>query len=205
MSGDPADRSPGPDAATAKTGRGCIFIISAPSGAGKTTMVQALLRRFPDMLYSVSYTTREPRSGERAGVDYFFVRREEFIEGIENGRWAEWAQVHGNFYGTSAEFLQKVVARGRDILLDIDVQGTVQLLQRFPESVTIFIMPPAIGVLRERLEKRGSDSRAVIDERLANAEKEIASKDLYRYVVINDRLPEALEELFSIVEKYSVR
>ncbi len=179
-----------------------IFIISAPSGGGKTTLSRALLGRFQDMLYSVSFTTRRPRSGEQDGVDYYFISQDDFIKGIDSQKWAEWAVVHGNYYGTSAEFIDKGLASGQDILLDIDVQGTIQILKQYPDSVTIFIMPPSLDVLRSRLQRRGADSEAAIAKRLVNAEKEMAKKDLYQYVIVNDRLPEAVEKLTSIIESY---
>ena len=182
--------------------KGHIFIISAPSGAGKTTIVRAVLDRFTDMLYSISYTTRKPRNGEQDGVDYNFISREDFIKRIDGGEWAEWAEVHGNHYGTSAEFLDNGLSSGHDILLDIDVQGTIQILERYPDSITIFIMPPSLETLGKRLELRGTDSKADIARRLVNAEKEIKKKDLYRHIVVNDQLSEAIEKLISIIEKY---
>ena len=184
--------------------KGHLFILSAPSGAGKTTLARAVLNRFADMLYSVSYTTREPRNGEQDGLDYHFIQRDLFKKYIKEGKWAEWAEVHGNYYGTSAQFLDKSLAAGDDILLDIDVQGTIQLLERYPDSITIFIMPPSLDMLRRRLELRGTDSKAVIAKRLINADKEMARQDLYRHIIINDQLSEAIEELISIIEKYRV-
>ena len=182
--------------------RGSLFIISAPSGAGKTTLTKAVLDRFIDILYSVSYTTRELRNGEQDGVDYYFIAKNNFKKSINNGKWAEWAEVHGNYYGTSAEFIDKNLAAGRNILLDIDVQGTIQILEHYPDSITIFIMPPSFEILRERLESRGTDSQAAIERRLENAQKEMARKDLYRHVIVNDQLPDAVAELISIIEKY---
>jgi len=182
--------------------RGSLFIISAPSGAGKTTLTKAVLDRFIDILYSVSHTTRELRNGEQDGVDYYFITINNFKKGINNGKWAEWAEVHGNYYGTSAEFIDKNLAAGRNILLDIDVQGTIQILERYPDSITIFIMPPSFEILKERLESRGTDSKAAIEKRLENAQKEMAKKDLYRHVIVNDQLPDAVAELISIVEQY---
>jgi guanylate kinase len=181
---------------------GCLFIISAPSGGGKTTLSKALLNRFKDILYSVSYTTRLPRKGERDGVDYYFIPKKDFEKRIESGYWAEWAQVHGNYYGTSAVFLDQGLASGRDILLDIDVQGTLQILENYPDSVTIFIMPPSLEMLRKRLEMRRTEGRETIDRRLLTAEKEMAQKDLYRYVIINDQLSVSIEKLIAIIEKY---
>lgn len=182
--------------------RGHIFIISAPSGAGKTTLSRAVLDRFHDMLYSVSLTTRKPRSGEQDGVDYHFISRVNFQKGIDSDKWAEWAEVHGNFYGTSAEFIDKGLASGHDILLDIDVQGTIQILKQYPDCITIFIMPPSLDALRGRLESRGTDSKEVIAKRLENAEKEMANKNLYQYIIVNDRLSVAIERLISIIGKY---
>jgi guanylate kinase len=181
---------------------GQLFILSAPSGAGKTTLRQAALNHFPDLIFSVSYTTRKPRSGERAGVDYHFINRPEFEKGIAEGRWAEWAKVHGNYYGTSAEFLNQNLAAGNDVLLEIDVQGTRKLLCYYPQSITIFIIPPSLAVLKKRLESRGADSAQTIALRLANAKIEIEQKDLYRYIIINDRLDDAIAELVAILEKH---
>jgi len=185
-----------------KPKRGHLFIISAPSGAGKTTLVKAALKQFTDMLYSISYTTRKPRADERNGVDYHFVSKQDFKKGIKKGHWAEWAEVYGNYYGTSAEFIEKSLSSGYDILLDIDVQGTVQILKHYPDSVTIFILPPSMNALRKRLEMRASDSKAVIEKRLVNAREEMAQKKMYRHIIVNDKLPAAIEELSAIFNKY---
>lgn len=181
---------------------GHLFILSAPSGAGKTTLRQAALNHFPDLIFSVSYTTRQARTGERVGTDYNFIDKPEFERGIAEGRWAEWAMVHGNYYGTSAEFLNQNLATGNDVLLEIDVQGTRKLLRHYPQSVTIFITPPSLAVLKKRLESRGTDSAQTIALRLANAKIEILQKDLYRYVIINDQLDDAIAELVAIIEKH---
>ncbi len=183
-------------------GRGRLFIVSAPSGAGKTTLCSAVLDRFSDLLYSVSYTTRKPRSGERNGIDYNFIKKEDFKKQIKAGKWAEWAEVHENYYGTSAEFIDNGLDSGRNILLDIDVQGTIQILERYPEAITIFIMPPSVNALRRRLELRDTDSKEIIDRRLKNAEVEMAKKDLYHHVILNDLLSDAIKELVAIIENY---
>jgi len=183
-------------------GRGHLFIISAPSGAGKTTLAKAVLGRFPDMLYSVSYTTRKPRAGETDGVDYHFISSQDFKKGIKENRWAEWAEVYGNYYGTSVDVINKGLSSGRDMLLDIDVQGTIQILKHYPDSVTIFILPPSMDILKQRIEMRGTDSDSAIKRRLMTAEKEIAQKHLYRHVIVNDNLSEAIEKLGSIIKKY---
>ena len=185
-----------------KPKRGHLFIISAPSGAGKTTLVKAVLQQFRDVLYSISYTTRKPRVEERDGIDYHFISKQDFKKGIHKGRWAEWAEVYGNYYGTSAEFIEKSLSSGCDILLDIDVQGTLQILEHYPDSVTIFIMPPSMNALRKRLEMRGSDSQAVIEKRLLNARKEMTQKKMYRHIIVNDVLSEAIKELSAIFKKY---
>lgn len=184
---------------------GHLFIVSAPSGAGKTTLCKLLSERFPEILFSISFTTRSPRASETDGIDYYFIPKDEFVKGIENSRWAEWAEVHDNFYGTSSEFLDRKLAAGHDILLDIDVQGMLQILRRYPDSITIFIMPPSPDVLRSRLESRSTDTQDVIATRLVNAEKEMAAKDRYRYIIVNDRLPEAAAELISIYEAFRQR
>lgn len=181
---------------------GHLFIVSAPSGAGKTTLCRALLNQFGDIDYSVSYTTRKPREGESEGIDYFYISKEEFTEMIKDDRWAEWAEVHGNYYGTSSQFLKDSLLAGKDILLDVDVQGAGQILEKFPDSVTIFIMPPSMDVLRERLVGRGADSSSDIEKRLRNAEKEIEQKDMYRYIIVNDDLEAAKEDFISVFRKY---
>jgi guanylate kinase len=185
-----------------KPKRGNLFIISAPSGAGKTTLAKAVLQQFGDMLYSISYTTRKPRAEEQDGVDYHFVSKQDFKKGIKKSRWAEWAEVYGNYYGTSAEFIEKSLSSGCDILLDIDVQGTLQILKYYPDCVTIFILPPSMTALRKRLEMRGSDSKAVIERRLVNARTEMAQKKMYRHIIVNEKLSEAIEELSAIFKKY---
>jgi len=181
---------------------GNLFIITAPSGAGKTTLCRAVLDRIPDMLYSVSYTTRKPRKGEQNGIDYCFITEDDFKNRIKNGKWAEWAKVYGNYYGTSSEFIDKGLASGSDILLDIDFQGTLQILDKYHDSITVFIMPPSLDVLKLRLESRGTDSKHVISRRIEVANKEMENKDFYRHVVINDNLSVAVADLISIIEKY---
>ena len=179
-----------------------LFIIAAPSGGGKTTLCREVRKRFSDMLYSVSYTTRKLRDGEREGVDYYFIDKNDFENGIAAGEWAEWALVHGNYYGTSKDFLDKGLADGRDILLDIDVQGTRQILEHYTNSVAIFILPPSLEVLQQRLKARGTDSADSIAVRLKNAEKEMSQQDLYHHLIVNDQLSKAVPELISIIENY---
>ena len=179
-----------------------LFIISAPSGTGKTTLSRGLLKQFPDMLYSVSYTSRNPRKGEKEGIDYHFVDRDEFKRRIDTGRWAEWALVYDHYYGTSADFLDAGLKAGKDILLDLDMQGTRQLLKRYVECVAIFIRPPSLAALRQRLEKRGTDSAQTIAVRLGNAEKEMAQQDIYQHVIVNDSLAAAQAQLIALIKQY---
>ena len=178
---------------------GRLFIISAPSGAGKSTLCQLLRERLPDLRYSVSTTTRPPRNGEIEGRDYFFTDVDSFQSGVANHQWAEWAEVHGHYYGTSAAFIDAQRAAGHDLLLDIDVQGAAQLRAKYPDAVSIFIMPPSLAVLRQRLEKRGADAPEVIEMRLANARREMDQHASYQYTIVNDRLEEALADLLRIL------
>jgi len=179
--------------------RGCLFVISAPSGSGKTTLVQKLLTSFDDLRFSVSYTTRAPRGAERDGVDYHFVIREAFQEKIRRGELLEWAEVHGNLYGTSKLETERIRAMGQDLLLDVDVQGADQVRKAEPEAVTMFVMPPSFQVLEERLCGRKQDSPEVIEGRLAGARREIDRYRDYHYVLVNDRIEETAELLKSIV------
>jgi guanylate kinase len=188
-----------------KESDGNLFIISAPSGAGKTTLCKALLERFSDIVYSISHTTRPPRGNEKNGQDYFFIAKEDFEKKLKEGYWAEWANVHGHFYGTSREFLDHYLSKGRDILLDIDVQGTRQILEHYPNSVTIFIMPPFLEALRFRLESRATDASHVIEKRLKDAGKEIEHRHIYQHVIVNDKLDEAVDRLTSLVANYRSR
>jgi len=181
---------------------GLLFILSAPSGAGKSTLCLAVRKHFPDLLYSISYTTRAPRKGEQDGVDYHFISRAAFEKRIAANQWAEWAVVHGNYYGTDAELLDQGLGQGRDFLLDIDVQGTRRILTRYPKAITLFIMPPSPEVLRRRLENRGTDSPQEIAVRMENAVHEMSCKDCYRHVIINDRLADATAELIDIIKSY---
>ena len=181
---------------------GRLFIVSAPSGAGKTTLCEAVRRHFNDLTYSISYTTRAKRKGERHAVDYYFISRAEFEQGIQHSRWAEWAEVHGNYYGTSARWIARNLEKGAKILLDIDVQGMRQLLKQFPEAVTIFIAAPSIEELRRRLEQRAADDARTIELRMTNAEAEMKQQDQYHHVVVNDDLEDARQQLISILKRY---
>jgi guanylate kinase len=181
--------------------QGKLYVVSAPSGAGKTTLIKNVLNRFKSLSYSVSHTTREPRENEQHGLDYFFITKKEFEEKIEQDLLLEWAEVHENYYGTSKDFITTNLDRGKSLILEIDVQGAQQIIKSDMDMVTIFIMPPSIEVLSQRLKNRGTDSQKVIDTRIRNAKAEIAKKSLYQYVVINDDLDHAKKELFMIFEQ----
>lgn len=179
--------------------KGDVFVVSAPSGAGKTTLCQRLLNMIEGITFSVSYTTRVPRPEEVDGTDYFFVSEAEFRKMADAGEFAEWAQVHGNLYGTSKEKLEEALERGTDILLDIDVQGARQLRDSYPEGIFIFVLPPSMDILSERLRGRMSDTPEVIAGRLRKAVDEIRDYGQYNYVIVNNILEQALRELGAIV------
>jgi guanylate kinase len=180
--------------------RGSIIVISAPSGSGKTTLVKRLLAALPGLGFSVSYTTRPPRHGEKDGRDYYFVNRREFRRMIANQEFLEWAEIVGHLYGTATKQLRAAQDVGEDILLDIDVQGHEQLRRKLPEAVSVFILPPSYQELERRLRRRRSDAPGVIEGRLNNARHEIQHWAEYDYLVVNDRLTRATRALRSIVE-----
>jgi len=178
---------------------GLLIIISAPSGTGKSTLCRKLISIFPDACYSVSVTARPPRRGEIDGKDYFFVSKNEFIEKKRKGELAEWALVHGHYYGTPKDFLNRSLSKGKDVILAIDVKGAMKLKKKYPEAITIFIAPPSLSELERRLRERGKDSKATIRERLINAQREISRIKKYDYLVVNERLEDALKELKCII------
>ena len=178
---------------------GVLYVISAPSGTGKTTLCKEIIDIFPNLRHSVSYTTRPPRTGEVHGRDYFFVGKDEFDRMVEAGEFAEWAEVHGNLYGTSLATLQENRTKGIDLILDIDCQGARQLKGCFRGGVYIFILPPSIEELRRRLNGRSSDSEEVIERRISNASGEIKEARWYDYIIVNDKFNEALEQLKSVL------
>jgi guanylate kinase len=177
------------------------IILSAPSGGGKTTIAKALLARRQDLGYSVSCTTREPRGGEIPGQDYYFLSRTEFLAKRERGEFAESAEVHGNLYGTLRSEVLKVIGTGKHVLMDIDVQGASTFTKYFPQAVTIFILPPSAEVLFERLQKRQTESRKELANRLQSALQELQSVDEYEYVVLNDDLDAAITEIGTIIDE----
>jgi guanylate kinase len=182
-----------------------VFIVSAPSGSGKSTLVDRLLASDSNLMFSVSYTTRERRGAERDGEDYHFVSRAAFEGMIENGEFLEWAQVFGNYYGTHRGILEQAQSRGKDLVLDIDVQGARQLKSQIPEAVTVFILAPSRQILEQRLRARGEDPDDVIERRLRDAAEEIRRYSDYDYVLINRDLTESDAVLSSIVRAERVR
>ena len=180
--------------------KGQIFIVSAPSGSGKTTLLRKLLEEDERLSFSVSYTTRKPRGREQDGKEYFFVSKAEFEAMIDRDQFLEHARVFGNYYGTSRQYVEERIAAGTDLLLDIDTDGAAQVRSQLPEAVTIFIMPPSLQALRQRLEKRHLDSAETIRQRLEWASrKEIHQFHHYDYVVVNDRISRSHGQLRSIV------
>ena len=179
--------------------RGTLFVVSAPSGAGKTTLCREIRLRLPDLAYSVSVTTRPPRPGEMDGVDFRFVGVPEFQAMLARGELAEWATVHGNLYGTRARSLEEALATGRDVLLDIDTQGAAQLRARYSDAVLIFILAPSVKELEQRLRERRSDADVEIERRLVRAREEIALWRRYDYLIVNRDVKEAMEQLESII------
>ncbi len=175
-------------------------ILSAPSGGGKTTIARALLARRDDLGYSVSCTTRSPRPGEQHGRDYYFLTRSEFLAERERGAFAESAEVHGNLYGTLRSEVERVLATGKHVVMDIDPQGARQFLRAFPHTVTIFILPPSAEVLLDRLRARKTESAVQLAARLTSALQELQTVDEYQYVVVNDDLERAVSGVGSIVD-----
>jgi guanylate kinase len=181
--------------------KGQLFIISGPSGTGKSTIVRAILKRRPQLGYSISFTTRPSRVGEQGGVDYHFISEDTFRKKIGAEELAEWAEVHGHLYGTPAKYIEEALTGGQDVLLDIDVEGARKLSAKYPEAISVFIAPPTIKELEKRLNQRGTDSPAVMARRLKSAEAEMAQAHCYDHVIVNDDLGKALVKLETIIDK----
>lgn len=182
-----------------------VYIISAPSGSGKSTLVARLLESVPNLMFSVSYTTRPPRGAEVEGAEYRFVTRGQFEEMLARDEFLEWAEVFGNYYGTHRCILEEARKQGKDLVLDIDVQGARQLIEKIPEAVTIFVLAPSRQVLEQRLRSRGEDREEVIRRRLRAAAEEIRNYEAYDYVLINRELAEAQETLCGIIRAERAR
>src|SRR5215475_577854 len=176
-----------------------IFIISAPSGSGKSTLVNRVRQEVPNLEFSISYTTRQPRGKEQSGREYFFVTRPQFEEMIQQREFLEYANVFGHYYGTACRFLTKAERERRDLLLDIDVQGAALIKAKFPHAVSVFILPPNRKELERRLRARSQDSEEVIERRLHDATREIENYAKYDYILVNDRLPDSVEALKDVL------
>ena len=179
---------------------GILFVVSAPSGGGKTSLCKEVIRRLPNFEHGISYTTRERRSNETDGRDYHFVSEEKFMQMVEADEFVEYAHVHGNYYGTSINSIAETLSRGKYLLIDIDVQGAKQIEERYgDEGVFVFILPPDFDLLRERLTERQTDSDEEIERRLLKAREEVTHYENYDYVIINDDFHEAVRELEAII------
>lgn len=179
--------------------RGHVFVIAAPSGTGKTTICRRILERDPALRLSTSHTTRQPRAGEQNGVHYHFVSTAEFRELVAAGRFLEHAEYGGNIYGTSWSAIETPLAEGHDVVLEIEVQGAAQVKKRIADACLIFLLPPSLAVLEERLRGRGTDDEAVIQRRMALSDRELAAADLFDYAVVNDELERAVEEVLLVI------
>ncbi len=197
--------TPAPAHKEAAGGAGNLFVVAAPSGAGKTSLTRALLRREPAIRLSVSYTTRLPRPGEEDGIDYHFVTPERFAALKETGELLEYAHVHGNWYATSGTWLKAQVDSGQDVLLEIDWQGAAQVRNLVVDSVHVFILPPSLDSLRERLLRRGQDDSVTIERRLLAAREEMRHCGEFDYVIINQEFASAVEDLLAIVRAARLR
>ena len=184
---------------TARAPRGTLFVVSSPSGGGKGTIIRTVLPVVPNLSYSVSYTTRAPRNGELEGREYFFVSRNTFQEMVTAGEFLEWANVHGNLYGTAKQQVLEETANGVDIILEVDVQGAASVRKLLVDSISVFILPPSYEVLRERLIARRTDSPEELEVRLRNAPRELSQFTEFDYVIVNDQIDRAATQLASII------
>jgi guanylate kinase len=187
-----------------KKSRGSLFIVSAPSGTGKTTLCKKLVSSVPRLKFSVSYTTRRPRPGEVNDRDYTFVNRKKFRAMIDRDEFIEWAEVHGEFYGTSRKRLEELTDSGDDVILDIDTKGAMQIKDKYKGGVYIFVLPPSMETLRQRLENRMTDSKEEMSKRLRTAVSEIKTYAKYDYVIINDVLEKAMREFEAVIISHRV-
>ena len=179
--------------------KGRLFIVSAPSGAGKTTLCNHALKQLPNLIRSVSYTTRQKRKNEKQDVDYHFITETGFKKMMAEDRFAEWAVVHGHYYGTDRQCIEAAVGSGKDVILSIDVQGGKQLIKLYPDAVTIFIHTPSFEELKKRLFQRKSDTTLTIEKRLQGADMELKASKLYQHHIVNDRFKKALKEFIALI------
>ncbi|PIF04459.1 MAG: guanylate kinase [Arcobacter sp.] len=186
--------------------KGAILLLSGPSGCGKSSLLKEVYKSIKNYYFSISTTTREPREGEKDGVDYFFVSKEEFKKDIKDNNFLEWAEVHGNYYGTSLKPIKKALLECKLVIFDIDVQGFEQVIEKLESiTTTVFITTPTIKELEKRLYTRGTDSKDVIEKRISNAKKEIEYIDKYDYFIVNDNLELASEKLVSIAKSSLIK
>lgn len=181
--------------------RGILFVLSGPSGVGKGTVLDHLMEDYQDINYSVSATTREPREGELDGRDYFFISKEEFDQMKKEDKFLETARVHGNYYGTPKRYVEECLKRGDDIILEIDIQGAKQIKEKFDDAVYIFLLPPNYEELRNRLEKRDSETSESLKTRLKNASEEISEMENYDHHIINDKIQDTVEEVKKVIKR----
>ena len=179
--------------------RGILIVVSGFSGAGKGTLMKQLVRSYDNYALSVSMTTRSPRPGEEDGREYFFVSREEFERRIEEGGLIEYASYCGNYYGTPKEYVRKQLEKGRDVILEIEIQGALKVKEQFPTALLLFVMPPSVSELKKRLEGRGTESPEVIKRRLSRAGEEADGIENYDFIVINDKLEECVEQMHGLI------
>ena len=184
--------------------KGRLIVFSAPSGCGKGTMLEQILKN-EDFCVSVSATTRSPREGEVDGVNYYFISKDEFTERIGEGKFLEYAEYCGNFYGTTMDKVNEMLEKGKNVILEIEVQGAVKVMNKRPDALSIFIAPPSINELRRRLHKRGTESDEVIEQRVAQASNEVALAAKYDYIIVNDALEDAVEDFFHVVRAEQLR
>lgn len=180
--------------------KGCLIVVSGPSGTGKGTVCSALLAKHKEIAYSISATTRQPRTGEVDGVNYYFLAKNVFEKMIEDGELLEWAEVYGNYYGTPLKKIQERLADGQDILLEIDTQGAMSVKEKFPDEIYIYIMPPSLKELERRLKTRGTDSAESIERRLKSAAGEMEIAERYNYIVVNEQVEQAVNQIAAIVD-----
>ena len=178
---------------------GQLFVVSAPSGGGKSTIVTALMERVENLAYSISHTSRTPRGDEKDGLDYNFVDRDKFVSMIDGGLFLEWAEVYGDLYGTSLESVEAKLSQGLDVILDVDTQGAENIKKRFTESVLIYLLPPSLHVLEKRLRERGTDDVPAVQKRLSKAEHEMSQCLWYDHIIINDKLEKAIDEVRAVI------
>lgn len=177
-----------------------LFVISGSSGVGKGTVIKGFLEKNPEFGLSISHTTRQKREGEVDGVNYFFITKEEFLQGVKNGEFLEWAEFSGNFYGTKKAFVEKLLNEGKDLILEIETQGALQVKEKMPEAVLIFIAPPSYQDLEMRLRNRQTESEEAIQKRLDFVKMELQNSQMYDYKIVNDRLEDAILELEKIIK-----